>query len=59
MNHWNKKRFWANAQYSRCECLEVVGIPSLFGDTALEDKLYQVNHEFGVEVGERDMQSCR
>ena len=42
----------------RCECLEVVGIPSSVGDTTLEKKICQVFLGIGVEVGEKDMQSC-
>ena len=46
---------WANAQHSRCECLEVVGIPNSVKDDAREDNLFR---EIGVEIGQCDIQSC-
>ena len=49
----NQRQCWANAQYSQCECLQVVCIPSSVGETVLEDKVCQV-----FDVDERDMQSC-
>ena len=44
----NEKQRWANALYSRRKCVEVVGIHSSVGDTALEDKVCQVFREIGV-----------
>ena len=34
-----ERQCWANSQYSRRECLEVVGITTLVKDDALEDKV--------------------
>ena len=48
---------WANAKYSRLECLEVVGITTFVKDDALEDVL-NVFREIGVEIGQRDIQTC-
>ena len=39
---------WANAQYSRHECLEVVGIPTSEKDDVLEDKVLNVFREIGA-----------
>ena len=47
-----------NVQYSRRECLEVVGIPTSVKDDALEDKMLNVFWEYGVEIGQRDIQAC-
>ena len=51
----NERKCWANTQFSRHKCLEVVGIPSSVGDTGLEDKACQVFHGTGAEVGKRDI----
>ena len=53
----NDRLCLANNQYSRPECLEVAGIDSSVGDTALEDKVCQICCEIGVKVGENDIQS--
>ena len=58
-----ERQCWANAQYSRRECLEVVGIatsgiPTSVKDDALEDKVLNVFRETGVEIGQRDIQAC-
>ena len=53
-----EKQCWANAQYSRREYLEVVGIPTSVKDDALEDKFLNVFREIGVEIGQRDIQAC-
>ena len=34
-----ERKFWANEQYSRRECLEISGIPESVSDNALEDKI--------------------
>ena len=53
-----ERQCWANVQYSRRECLEVVGIPTSVKDDALEDKMLNVFWEYGVEIGQRDIQAC-
>ena len=54
----SERHCWANAQYSRCECLEVVGIPNSVKDDAREDKVLNVFWEIGVEIGQCDNQAC-
>ena len=34
-----ERQCWANAQYSRRECLEIVGIPRSVDDNSLEEKV--------------------
>ena len=34
-----ERQCWANAQYSRRECIEVVGIPNSINNNELEDKV--------------------
>ena len=53
-----ERQCWANFQYSRLECLEVLGIPISVKDDALEDKLLDIFREIGVEIGQRDIQAC-
>ena len=42
------RQCWASAQYSRRECLEVVGIPTSEKDDVLEDKVLNVFREIGA-----------
>ena len=46
-----------NAQYSKRECLEIIGIPASVRDDVLEEKVCGIFQEFGVEVGQRDIQA--
>ena len=54
-----ERQCWVNAQYSRRECLEVVGIPTLVKDDALKDKLQNVFREIGVEINQRDISTYK
>ena len=54
-----ERHCWANdAQYSRRDTIEVIGIPSSIRDQDLEDKVSNIFGEIGVNVNERDMQAC-
>ena len=46
---------WANAQYSRCECLEVVGIHSSVKIKGLEGKVCSVFNRISVPVNSDDI----
>ena len=46
---------WANAQYSRCECLEVVGIHSSVKIKGLEGKVCSVFNRISVPVNPDDI----
>ena len=54
-----ERQCWVNTQYSRRECLEVVGIPTLVKDDALKDKLQNVFREIGVEINQRDISTYK
>ena len=41
-----EQQFWANVQYSRRECLEVVGIPTSIPNDLLEANVSQINLKF-------------
>ena len=54
------RQCWANAQYSRRECLEVVGIPDSVQNNELEDKVLTIFKKIGSEVSPRDIEAfCR
>ena len=52
-----EKQCWANAQYSRKECLEVVGIPDSVQNNELEDKVLTIFKKIGSEVSPRDIEA--
>ena len=45
-----ERQCWANAQYSRRECLEIVGIPRSVDDNSLEEKVIQVFEKVGCNI---------
>ena len=47
-----------NAQYSRRETLEVVGIPNSIDNSVLEEMVCGAFKKIGVEIYERDVQAC-
>ena len=53
-----ERQCWENAQYSTRYKLEVVGIPMSVRDNVLEQKIYDVFQEIGVDVCDRDIQAC-
>ena len=52
-----EQQCWANAHYSRKECLEVVGIPDSVQNNELEDKVLTVFKKIGSEVSPRDIEA--
>ena len=53
-----KRQCWANAQYSRRECIEISGIPNSVGDNELEEKVLKVFNKLGVTVNEENVEAC-
>ena len=53
-----ERQCWAKAQYSRCECLEVVGIPSSVNVKGLEGKICTIFNRIGVAVKPDDIEAC-
>ena len=45
-----ERQCWANTQYLRRECLEVVGIPGSVDGDSLEEKIIQVFEKVGCNV---------
>ena len=53
-----ERQCWANAQYSRRECLEVVGIPRSVDDNILEEKVIQVFEKVGCNIDSSNIEAC-
>ena len=54
-----ERQCWANAHYSRRECLEVVGIPSSVNVKDLEGKVCTIFNRIGVAVKTEDIEACQ
>ena len=53
-----ERQYWANVQYSRRKCCEVVGIPDIVQNNMLEDKVLTIFKKIGSEVSPRDIEAC-
>ena len=53
-----EKQCWANAQYSRRECLEISGIPSSVSGNDLEYVVFKAITKAGIEVSDKDIEDC-
>ena len=53
-----KRQCWANAQYSRRECLEITAIPSSVSDKDLEEVVCKAITKAGVDITEDDIEDC-
>ena len=53
-----EQQCWANVQYSRHECLEVVRIPTSIPNDSLEASISKVFDKFGVHIEGKDIQAC-
>ena len=53
-----ERQCWANAQYSRRECIEVMGIPNSVNINKLEDKVLTVFQIIGCELSLCDFEAC-
>ena len=53
-----KKQCWTNAQYSRRECLELVGIPSSIEHDQLEDKVVEIFNKVGCNIMKEYFEAC-
>ena len=47
-----------NAQYSRRECVEIMGIPISVPDNELEKTFCKIVDKVGVKINDRDIESC-
>ena len=53
-----ERQCWKNAQYSRRECVEVVGLPLSIEDKELEPTVCRVLQHIGVELTGASIESC-
>ena len=53
-----ERQCWANVQYSKRECLEVVGIPTSTPNDLLEANVSKVFGKLGVHDEGKDIQAC-
>ena len=53
-----ERQCWANAQYSRRECLEITGIPSSVSDKDLEEVVCKAIAKAGVDINADDIEDC-
>ena len=53
-----ERQCWANAQYSRREYIEVVGIPDSVNNNELEDKALTVFQKIGCELSFQGLEAC-
>ena len=53
-----ERECWANAQYSRRECLELVGIPASLSHDSLEDKVLNVFDKMGCHIQKENVEAC-
>ena len=51
------RQCWANAQYSRRECLEIVSIPRSVDDNSLEEKVIQVFEKVGCNIDSSNIEA--
>ena len=49
---------WANKQYSRCECLEISGVPESVSDKDLEGKVLNLFQKIDIEVHPDNIEAC-
>ena len=53
-----ERQCWANAQYSRRECVEVLGIPSNVSHECLEDKVISIFGSIGCDISKDGIEAC-
>ena len=53
-----ERQCWANAQYSRRECLGIVDIPREVSDEVLEEKVLNIFDKIGCSISPDHIESC-
>ena len=54
----SQRQCWANAQYSRRECLEITGIPQNIEYNQLEGKVIQALNKIGCNIISDNVEAC-
>ena len=53
-----ERQCWANAQFSRRECVEVIGIPKTVESKYLEHTVCKVFNSIGFDIEEDRIEAC-
>ena len=53
-----ERQCWANAQYSRRECLELVSVPHSVSDGDLEEKVLKIFEKVGCPIEGNHIEAC-
>ena len=53
-----ERQCWTNAQYSRRECLELVGVPRSVSDGDLEEKFLKIFEKVSCPIEGNDIEAC-
>ena len=53
-----ERQCWANAQYSRRECLDIIGIPSEVEPDVLEEKVVNIFEKLGCNIPSNHIEAC-
>ena len=53
-----ERQCWKNAQYSRRDSIEVVGLPSSIVDDQLENRVCRVLQHMGANITDEKIESC-
>ena len=53
-----ERQCWANAQYSRRECLDIVGIPREVSGEVLEEKVLNIFGKLGCDISPDRIEAC-
>ena len=53
-----ERQCWANAQYCRCECLELVGSPHSVSDGDVEENVLKIFERVGCPIEENNIKAC-
>ena len=53
-----ERQCWANAQYSKRECLEMVGVPRSVSDGDLEEKVLKIFEKVGCPMEGNNIEAC-
>ena len=53
-----ERQYWANAQYSRKECVEVISIPRQVDDKHLEAKVLSIFQKVGCTIAPEFIDDC-
>ena len=54
----SERQCWANAQYSRRECLDIVGIPHEVSVEVLEEKVLKIFGKLGCDISPDRIETC-